>query len=57
MNLPRRLAVKYNIPGVVASGIKSESQRPKFAGSKKCRDCDRTISANKDTCAPCAGIK
>lgn len=52
MNLPKRIAVLYNIPGVPASGLKTERQYEKLQGTREC-GCGRTISANKIRCAKC----
>jgi hypothetical protein len=45
---------RFNIPGVRASGIKKPFKKQKIEGSKAC-ECGQTISANKLSCARCAG--
>lgn len=47
---PNRLM--YNIPGVIASGLKTPRSFEKLQGTRTC-GCGRTISANKIRCATC----
>lgn len=48
--------VTYNVPSVPRSGIRPAISQPKIHGSHLCL-CGRVVSANKEKCASCAGVR